>query len=165
MNHAGTSILGGYLAENIPSTNGQWASTYISLTPYYVGSTLPDTLILIFQSSNTQNGAQANSTLRVDNVHFDASVNVTGIETVGPMLGVNAYPNPAADLINITIQADEIGSQIQLFDMEGRMVYSDILSSTRTVINTSTLQSGVYAIRVNSIDKLTTYKGKITVSK
>jgi hypothetical protein len=102
----------------------------------------------------------------VDGVHFDASVLVTGIEDVnGPVLGVNAYPNPTSGVLNITVQADEVGSQIQLIDMEGREVYNGILTSTKTVIDTRSFQSGVYSIRVNSIDKMTTYKGKVSVTK
>ena len=163
LNHAGTSILGGYVGGHIPDTHGAWLPFAIKLTPYYSGVTLPDTMKLIFQSSFDT--AYAGSTLWVDAVHFDASVS-TGIEDVnGPVLGVNAYPNPTSGILNITVQADEVGSQIQLTDMEGREVYNGILTSTKTVIDTRSFQSGVYSIRVNSIDKMTTYKGKVSVTK
>ena len=163
LNHAGTSITGGYVGGHIPDTHNTWAPFSINLTPYYSGATLPDTMQLIFQSSFDT--AYAGSTLWIDAVHFNASVN-TGIEDVnGPVLGVNAFPNPAVDVLNIAIQADEVGSQIQLFDMEGREVYNAILNSTKFVINTKSFQAGVYAIRVNSIDKMTIYNGKVSVTK
>lgn len=166
LDHAGTTIMGGYVGGHIPDTHGTWVPFGIGLAQYYTGSTLPDTAKLIFQSSFDTAYATAGSTLWIDAVHFDASVNVTGINDVnGPVLGVNAYPNPATDQITVAIEADEIGSQIQLLDMEGRVVYSGILNSTKFIIDTKSLQTGVYSIRVNSIDKLTTYKGKISVAK
>ena len=122
---------------------------------------------MLFFSSSDTGAATFGSTLWVDAIHFDASVNIAnGIEQLtGTISGVNVFPNPATDRINVAIQADEVGSQIQLFDMEGREVYSAILSSTSATIDTRSLQAGVYSIRVNSIDKMTTYKGKIAVTK
>jgi hypothetical protein len=148
---------------------GRWEEVYIPLTGSYLPSNTnaPDSLTLIFASGNLATFPNVyGSTLWIDSVHFDASVNVTGINQVnGPVLGVNAFPNPATDHINITIQADEVGSQIQLFDMEGRMVYTGILGSTVSAIDTKSMPVGVYTIRVNSIDHLTTYNGKISLTK
>ncbi len=165
LKHAGTSIFGGYLGGKIPSTASQWLSLNINLVPYYSGVTIPDTLVLAFVSSTDTGAAIFGAKLWIDAVHFDASIN-TGITSVsGEVRGVNAYPNPTTDRINIAIEADEVGSQIQLFDMEGRLVYTGTLNSATSTIDTRSFTAGVYSIRVNSIDQITTYKGKITVSK
>jgi len=172
LTQAGVSLFGGY--GFVPLTNtaaypGQWAEIVIPLSTYYSSSVTgaPDTLVMIFSSGNVE--AQQTvygSTLWIDSVHFDASVIVSGIADLnGPVMGVRAYPNPATDQINIAIQPDEVGSRIQLIDMQGRVVYSSILDSTNDAIDTRSLQPGVYAIHVNSIDHLTTYKGQITVTK
>jgi hypothetical protein len=164
-----SSLFGGVGFVPLTNTVGRWEEVYIPLTGSYLPSNTnaPDSLTLIFASGNLATFPNVyGSTLWIDSVHFDASVNVTGINQVnGPVLGVNAFPNPATDHINITIQADEVGSQIQLFDMEGRMVYTGILGSTVSAIDTKSMPVGVYTIRVNSIDHLTTYNGKISLTK
>ena len=166
---AGASLFGGVGYVPVPGTNSQWANYVVPIASYYSGSVTgaPDSLMLIFASGNllTIGNSVYGSTLWVDSVHFDASVNPLGIAPIGEVRGVNTYPNPAANQINIAVEADEVGSRIQLFDMEGRIAYDGIINNTITVIDTRSLQSGVYAVRVNSIDHLTTYNGKITIAK
>jgi hypothetical protein len=167
LNKAGVSLFGGMLGGKIPNTQGAWVTNSFYLTPYYTGGTLPDTLMLLFVSSTDTGARTMGTTLWVDAVHFDASVNIgVGIQEInGKVQGVNAYPNPTTDKINITVEQDEIGSSIQLFDMTGREVYTGTLTGATTTIDTHSLQAGIYSIRVNSIDQMTTYKGKITVTK
>jgi hypothetical protein len=168
LTQAGTSLFGGVGYVPVPSTNSLWLNYVVPIASYYSGAVTgaPDSLMLIFASGNllTIPNSVYGSTLWVDSVHFDASINV-GIEPIGEVKGVNAYPSPATNQINISVQADEVGSRIQLFDMEGRVVYEGIINSTISVIDTRSLQSGVYSIRVNSIDHLTTYNGKISIAK
>jgi hypothetical protein len=164
---SGVSIFSGLLGANLPNTLGQWITTGINLTSYYQGATLPDTLQLFFSSSTDMSPADTimGSTLWVDAVHFDASINVGIVNISGNVKGINAYPNPATGKINIAIEQDEIGSQVQLFDINGREVYTGILGSAASSIDVQPLPAGIYSMRVNSIDKMTTYKGKVTVTK
>jgi hypothetical protein len=164
-----TSLFGGYgyaIANELSNTNGQFVTVAIPLAQYYTSSESPDTLQMLFFSSTDTAAATFGTALWLDDIHFDISVNPLGVDQInGVVTGVNVYPNPATDQINIAIEGDEVGSAIQLYDMEGRMVYSGILDKTLYNIDTRPLQSGVYAIRVNSIDKITTYKGKVTIAK
>jgi hypothetical protein len=163
-----TSIMGGYgyaIVNELSNSNSQFVNVVLPLAGYYTSTVSPDTLQMLFFSSTDTAAATFGSALWLDNIHFEAAVNPLGIAPIGEVKGINTYPNPATTNINIAMEADEIGSQVQLFDMAGRMVYSGILNSTIYSIDTHTLQSGVYAIRVNSIDKITTYKGKVTVTK
>ena len=57
---------------------------------------------------------------------------------------ITAYPNPATDRINLLTS---IGSTVQLFDIEGKLVYESITTNSRTVITTSGLKNGVYFIK------------------
>jgi hypothetical protein len=165
-----TSLMGGFgyaIVKPLSTTHGSWVNVKMSLAGYYTSPAFPDTLQMLFFSSTDTAAATFGSSLWIDAIHFESALNVvSGIEQLaGEVKGVNAYPNPATDHINLAIQADEVGSQVQLFDMEGRMVYSGILNSTTDAIDTRSIPAGVYAIRVNSVDKLTTYKGKIALTK
>jgi Secretion system C-terminal sorting domain len=165
-----TSLMGGFgyaIVYSLSNTNGNWANIAIPLAGYYTSAAQPDTLQMLFFSSTDTAAATFGTKLWIDAIHFDASVNIAnGIDELTNVTnGVKAYPNPATSQVNIAIAADEIGSQIQLFDMEGRMVYSGVLDNTTLTIDTRALQSGVYSIHVNSVDKLTTYKGRITIVK
>ena len=168
LSKAGAQMFGNRFAFLLPRTDsisGQWAGVGIPLSSYYTVSGNPDSLYMLFKSGKSAAGAAYGSTLWVDDIYFTAKINTDITNINGDVAGVNAFPNPATDRINIAIEASEVGSQIQLFDMSGREVYSGILSSTTATIDTRNLEAGVYAIRVNSIDKLTTYKGKISISK
>jgi hypothetical protein len=163
---AGVSLFGGTGYFVIPAI-GAMTEIAIPLSAYYSSAVTgaPDTLSLVFYSGNIQTRTSVyGSRLYVDYVHFDASVNVTGIKEIGAITGVNAYPNPANNTVNISVAQDEIGSRIQLFDMTGREVYNGTISTSDLAINTQNFETGIYAIRVNSIDNLTTYKGKISVA-
>ena len=170
LTNAHTSLFGGTLGLNLPTTAGAWQNIYTEITPQYTSGNNPDTLSMVFSTSR-YSGAPADtgafkSTLWIDAIHFNAAVNVaSGIAEIGAITGVNAYPNPTHDHINIAIEEGEVGSQMQLFDLQGREVYNGILDRTTTAIDTKNYEAGIYAIKVMSIDHMTTYQGKITVTK
>ena len=169
LSKASTSLFGGTLGLNLSTTAGAWKNIYIPISSAYTSSNNPDTLSMVFSTSR-YSGAPADtgafkSTLWIDAIHFNAAVNVSGIAEIGAITGVNAYPNPTHDIINIAIEESEIGSQMQLFDLQCREVYNGILDRTTTAIDTKNYEAGIYAIKVLSIDHMTTYQGKITVTK
>ena len=167
LSNAGTQLFGGRLTAKLESTNSQWVGVAIPLTSIYTVSGNPDSLYMLFRSSKSGAAAASSygTTLWIDAVHFSANVNVTGIEQVnGKIMGVNVYPNPASSQLNVAVETDEIGSQIQLFDMTGREVYNTTIDRSTMSIDTRNFEKGIYTIRVNSIDKITTYNGKISIA-
>jgi len=170
---AGVSLFGGELDLPISTTSGLWKSVYLPLfkndsTQYYTTlRTIPDTLHFFFYAALDTGFGPWHSALWIDGLHFDAAVNVTGPNGIadlnGKVFGVNVYPNPANSTVNVAVESDEIGANFQLFDIAGREVYNAAITSDKFAIDTRNLQSGVYSIRVNSTDKMTTYKGKISI--
>lgn len=166
---AGTGLFGGSLGLNLaPSANMQ--SVVIPLfknaTTYYTNTTtLPDSMRITFYSSTDSAAASAGSILWIDNVRFDAGVEVsTGIDEFNsPANGIKVFPNPVADLLQIAVEESEIGSLFQLYDLSGREVLSRLVAETRFSIPVQHLPAGTYNIRMNSSDKLTTYKGRILI--
>ena len=54
----------------------------------------------------------------------------------------NVYPNPTRDILNIN--NSEHFNKVQIFDLNGKEVISDVLNFTSTEINTINLNQGCY---------------------
>ncbi|GGD17426.1 S8 family serine peptidase [Flavobacterium orientale] len=63
---------------------------------------------------------------------------------------INLYPNPTNDFLYVPSNFDEIDS-IQIYDVAGRFVKS--LQNTKTKIDLSQLESGVYFLHIDFSDK------------
>jgi hypothetical protein len=144
--------------------------THMAFTlPYQNRDTfLPDSIQIIFITSISQ-PLHPGTTLWLDTVHFDASVNIIdSLDTLGLIniqntRGVSAYPNPAGQQLHILVQAGDVGSGIELYDVSGRQAYSGRVSSTDYTIDTQVLPDGIYTLRVHSTDRITVYSGRVTV--
>jgi len=62
-------------------------------------------------------------------------------------INVNIYPNPAKDLLNISTMNGEVIDQVDLFDLQGKMVVQD---RNVTVLDVSLLDAGVYVLRIRT---------------
>jgi hypothetical protein len=149
-------------------TTSAWTHISIPLVNYYAvhDTFAPDSIQLIILSSVASYLHQG-TTLWLDSIHFDASVDIitdtTGIINIQDIKGIKAYPNPAGDRLNILVQPDEVGGGLQLFDAAGREVYSATISRQDFIINTECLPDGIYSLRVHSMDRITVYTGRVTV--
>lgn len=148
-------------------TASAWTHIRIPLVDYYAvhDTFAPDSIQLIILSSVASH-LHRGTTLWLDSIHFDAKVDIrdtTGIINIQNIKGVKAYPNPANNQLNILVQPDEVGSRLQLYDADGREVYNAIIPRQDFIINTVRLADGIYSLQVHSTDRLTVYRGKITV--
>lgn len=76
----------------------------------------------------------------------------TGInEASSNKLSVSIFPNPATNFINIELdEADPIDPvEIEIHDLLGKIVYSEINSKNKFRINSSNLPHGIYTISIN----------------
>lgn len=85
---------------------------------------------------------------------YDISTTV-GIEL--KTISLKVYPNPTSEYLNLIVE-DFTNQQYsyQLFDVSGKLIQSDKVSSSTTSINTQALTPGVYLLSVlenNSIIK------------
>ena len=78
----------------------------------------------------------------------------SGVEDATESSTISIYPNPTSGIVNIAL-GDVKATDIQLFDMQGKM----ISSSKETVIDMTTLSAGLYSISIITED------GKIYHSK
>lgn len=63
---------------------------------------------------------------------------------------MNLYPNPASDYINLEIMDFDPSMIVNVMDLSGRLVSTELLSGSTTRINTQNLSSGMYLLEVQT---------------
>lgn len=80
---------------------------------------------------------------------------VTALEELGK-LGINVFPNPTADVIQIEAKDKELS--IQLIDFSGKIVQEQVLRGEQKQVDISKVSSGTYFLRVLKEAKEATFK-------
>lgn len=100
----------------------------------------------------------------------DRMVTITGPETFNDVWGsptsvndivdsdnaMTVFPNPA--LTNISINSEQIISEIRIFDVAGRMVYSRNFNDYSVVINVADFNTGMYFMQIFTENGAETHK-------
>ncbi len=81
------------------------------------------------------------------------------VPTENQIIAVTAYPNPAQDILHLTVSGFNKGTLYSIYDLLGRELFKGE-AGTATTINTSWLKAGVYILRVTS-GGLIVYNSKI----
>ncbi len=65
---------------------------------------------------------------------------------------INVFPNPCKDILTVEINSEETekGSLIEIFDMLGKKLLFENISSNRYQINTDFLEEGMYFLKINN---------------
>lgn len=63
---------------------------------------------------------------------------------------ISIYPNPSDGMITVNIPESKIGETMSIYDLTGRMVYTENLSGQQSKINLSMYETGVYFIHIGS---------------
>ena len=76
-----------------------------------------------------------------------STLDITTIKTSD--LNFKLNPNPFSNIITINLQADEI-VKMEIFSIEGALVYMTVANNDITTVDTSNLAGGMYFIRLSS---------------
>ncbi len=88
----------------------------------------------------------------------NAVVLTVGINEIHAGEGIAVYPNPlASGNWNMEVTADMIGSKVELFDTEGRLVYQSEIKNLKSEIEIKTAK-GIYLMKVSSANKTVSIK-------
>lgn len=171
--------LAGFTRYNIVGgqTDSLTSSPVIRLTPaaaythfeYFFDWTgiaqIPDTALIAFASSNVDDSTAyvgLGSVLIVDNVVLD---NETAVMDLSSNQGLQFWPVPADDVLNLAITSDRVtnNGEVFLFDALGRTVLVKLISgaSSNVVLDVSGLDAGMYVWHVELNGE--SYSGKIEV--
>jgi spore coat protein U-like protein len=76
-------------------------------------------------------------------------ISVVGVNNTQSNISLNAYPNPATDVL--TLQISNYNNEklmYQLYDLNGKLISSEQIGASQTQINTATLPKATYFIDV-----------------
>jgi hypothetical protein len=73
-----------------------------------------------------------------------------GIADFGRENELLVYPNPTSSSTSVRIPADLLGANLAIIDLFGKQIMTTVLSRTETLVDLSTLSSGVYLYKVVS---------------
>ncbi len=92
---------------------------------------------------------------------FDyVTVLITGIDNPNELSLTNVYPNPAQD--NVTVTSSLPMTQITVTNYVGQVVYTQAVNTTSHELNTSSYQAGVYLVKIDTENGVTTKRVVIT---
>jgi len=88
----------------------------------------------------------------------------TGINTIAAA-NLSVYPNPASSLLNINSNQNLGGYNLQMFDIVGRLVVSQVLEGSNNAINVAKLANGTYVYRITDKESNVIAQSKFNVIK
>lgn len=84
------------------------------------------------------------------------SINQLAIEN-----GIKVYPNPAKDIVYISLDELQADFEIAFYDISGKLIYSGNMLTQKKKIDISVLNSGIYILKLKD-SKGNTFSHKIT---
>lgn len=89
-----------------------------------------------------------NSTETADGIY--EYFNTTSINNSENNNEFNIYPNPTLSKLQLTLNSKQIGKTVQILDITGKTVKTLVVNQTNQTIDVSSLQNGIYFIRVDN---------------
>ena len=83
------------------------------------------------------------------------TVGVVGVDEFNA-INFTVYPNPTNGMVSITSSELNSGAMIEILDATGRMVSQSVMSGNQSDLNVSSLESGMYFVRVRHEGKTST---------
>ena len=87
-------------------------------------------------------------------MNFDPILSINEVEN---MFGLNVYPNPANDVINVSLNKSTNGT-ISIVDVAGKVVKTSSINGLTSSINSSDLTNGVYYVTITDGTSIVTEK-------
>lgn len=67
-----------------------------------------------------------------------------------PQPSLFLFPNPAQDLLSITVSADLVGSQFSVLDITGKLILTGLFGKEESQLSVTNLENGIYFLRSDS---------------
>ncbi|MCA1806476.1 MAG: choice-of-anchor J domain-containing protein, partial [Actinobacteria bacterium] len=82
-------------------------------------------------------------------------------DLTGEFTDISLFPNPVRDMVKLVSTLEM--QQVRVFDISGRIVYSNTINSEEYQINTEHFESGMYFVRITTAEGI--FTGKLQVQK
>ena len=129
--------------SGIPAVSGNIAP----FDPLSSLNTLPadgEWVLRVFDHNNEDGG-----TINNFSINFCRVENVLGLVT-NPVLNSSVYPNPTKGIVNVTIPALTDKATINLYDIQGRQIFSKETNQVNTSFGIENLQDGIYLVTIET---------------
>lgn len=60
------------------------------------------------------------------------------------------YPNPTTNIVNVQVSSQAVGSELRLYDMQGRLMKAQIIDNETIRIDLSTFANGIYLLNAEN---------------
>ena len=151
------------VASSDPNATYQWQTDLgtgfqnLNSVGQYSGTT-NDTLVVSYVTMSNNNQPfrciiNSGSCSDTSDVAVLTVINNVGLEEVAQDVLFTVYPNPAINLIQLSVDKNLIGSHYAIEDNSGRSVKEGLINSESTSIELDKLSNGTYFIRVGNIGK------------
>jgi len=77
-------------------------------------------------------------------------------ETQNSNVDFNVFPNPTSDNLNIQISSSINNALVELLDLQGRLIYTQKITNSNSIIDMHNFKNGVYFARLSSDRNTTT---------
>jgi hypothetical protein len=140
-----SDIDGNYSFENLP-----YGEYQVLLDVPYMPQL--DTITVVIEAGATH-GGNINHSIETDGIHSELSVLGLGENA----LNFNIVPNPSKG--EITIKSEGLsGMNIQIFEINGQLVYIGKMDSNIQKLDVSSLRAGAYFVKIGNENKIKTSK-------
>lgn len=144
---AAVTVNGTTITANMSGANYQWidcddnnapisGATSHAYTPTETGN---------YAVIVSQNGCEKTSECK--------AISFVGLENNNLELAVKIYPNPAKEVINITLPELSKNNSFGLYNSLGQLILSERILSENVKVNTSGLEDGIYLLRIHLDDQ------------
>ncbi|OEK07556.1 hypothetical protein A8C32_17315 [Flavivirga aquatica] len=150
------------------STDAQWKQVNSNDGYFYLENRETGKFIKPRNKNNNVNVIQLPSTSRGDWTQWkfvpisntNKKTNANKTTTKDYTKNVLMYPNPATNFVNIEIDniKKDIKTSVSLYSLDGKLILNQIFRGDKTTIRTSSLNKGVYILKVDNTKKATIKK-------
>lgn len=146
--------------------SSEWTLASILLTPLYLNSETPDSLLIQFKSSMATGKyyGTPGSVLNLDAIRFGYVFLPASAEELRNDIKVGIFPNPSSQIVNIRISEPVANAGIKIYDISGREILHEPILSEKQQIQVGKWQNGMYSYVITSKNK-TILKGRFVVHK
>lgn len=151
----------------LPLPQNEWM--LFSDTIQYLHAGMPDTLHLIFYGGRNGDSTRIGNTTWLDDISLyyrgRNSSGATGLVHLSTDDAVTIYPNPANTTLHIRMDEYMTGYTLELYDVRGSKVISEILTASQSTVSTAALSEGVYLYRLLDRSAAAVKSGRVLISK
>ncbi len=151
---AGTATVLKTYSVSIITPGAAWAKDSVMYTP-----TTSGTRYFSIRGKGTVT-ASVGANVIIDDVMFQKVSGTVGIKT-NSLSEISIFPNPTSGILNIN--ATEVNSSVEVFNVIGEKVYSNTLVKGSNSLDLSGLSNGSYFVKMNSNNQIITKK--VIISK